>query len=552
MPSLLGISARALLSFQQGMNTTGHNIANVNTPGYSRQRVNFSNTPPEFSGFGYLGSGVQVDSVERIYDRFVVEQVRNSQSAFNEQQAYFNLARQIDNLLGDSASGLSPSLQAFFNGVQEVANDPTSTSARQVMRTEGENLVARFQQLDQRLGESRARANEQIRTVVTEINDYATTIASLNEDIASAWARSGGKPPNDLLDQRDATIERLAELISVSTLPQQDGMVNVFVGNGQSLVLGTETTTLVAAPMSPDPDHLDIGFVTPSGPAPITNIVSGGKLSGLFEFRDNVLDPAHNALGRIAIGLTETFNQQHRLGMDLDGNAGQDFFSVPQAQVIPDSGNAGSGPVVVGLDDVSQLTLEDYRLNYDGASWALTRSTDGQSVAFASGSGSAADPYLVDGISIQVDPAAAAGDTYLIRPTRLGAATLGVALSDNRQIAAADPSAGPGGVGDNRNALKLADLQHSLILANGTASISGAYTTLVADVGTYTRQAQLNVSAQEGMLEQAQAERESISGVNLDEEAAKLLKYQQAYQAAAQVIATADLLFKTLIDAVRG
>ncbi len=552
MSSLLGISARALLSFQQGMNTTGHNIANVNTPGYSRQRVNLSNTPPDFSGYGYLGTGVQVDSVERIYDQFVIEQVRNSQSAYNEQQAYFDLARQIDDLLGDASTGLSPSLQAFFNGVQEVANDPTSTSARQVMLSEGENLVARFQQLDQRLGESRARVNDQMRTLVTEINDYASTIASLNEDIASALARSGGKPPNDLLDQRDVTIEKLSELISVSTIAQQDGMINVFVGNGQSLVLGTETTTLVAAPMSPDPDHLDIGFITPSGPAPITNIISGGKLSGLLEFRDNVLDPSQNALGRIAIGLTETFNEQHRLGMDLDGNPGQDFFIVPQTQVIPDSGNGGSGPVIVGFDAVDQLTLEDYRLDYDGANWALTRITDGQSVAFASGSGTAADPYLVNGISIQVDPAAAAGDTYLIRPTRLGAATLGMALSDNRQIAAADPSAGPGGVGDNRNALTLAGLQQALTLANGTDSINGAYTTLVADVGTHTRQAQLNASAQEGMLERAQAERESISGVNLDEEAANLLKFQQAYQAAAQVIATADLLFNTLIDAVRG
>lgn len=631
MPSVYGISTSALRAFQQALSTTSHNIANVNTPGYSRQRVELENRTPEYAGVGYLGSGVQAASVERVFDGFVVEEVRNSQSSFHQQQTFFDLSRQVDNLLGDAATGLSPGLQGFFDAVQEVANDPTSTSARQVMLTEGETLISRFQQIDQRFEDSRQRVNGELRTVVAEINSLAQNIARLNEDIVNASARGAGQPPNDLLDQRDATIEQLAERVAVTAVAQDDGAVNVFIGTGQNLVLGSDVATLTAESLGQDRDHLEIGLVSPGGTIPITNLITGGRLSGILEFRDRVLDPAQNALGRIAVGVVDQFNRQHRLGMDLNGNVGGDFFVPLQPELTADPNNSGSGAVQVGFADVNQLTLDDYRLSYDGAAWGLTRVGDGQSVPFASGSGTAADPYLVDGLSIVVDPAPAAGDNYLLRPTHGAVAQLGLAISDNRQIAAAGPlvsapangnagdgqvspvqvldasdpnflypvnivfddpstsyriNGGPsvaytsgadidvngwrvqidgnpqagdtftiqnnaGGVGDNSNALRLAGLQQALTLANGTASFDGAYTTLVADVGTLTRQAEINTAAQERLLEQAQAERDSISGVNLDEEAANLLKFQQAYQAAAQVIATADLMFETLLGAVR-
>jgi flagellar hook-associated protein 1 FlgK len=351
----------------------------------------------------------------------------------------------------------------------------------------------------------------------------------------------------------------------------------------------------------------------------------------MLEFRNRLLDPSQNALGSIGIGLASVFNQQHQIGMDLNGVTGRDFFVVPQVKVAPAAGNTGTGPIQATINDVSELTTEDYQLEYDGAAWLLKRISDGQVVPFESGSGTAADPYIVNGLSIVADPAPATGDEYLIQPTRTGAAQIEVALSDNSQIAAAgalyteavstntgdaqistaqilDPSdpnllasnnivfdtatsfqinGGPsipytsgsdidvnglrvqitgnpqsgdgftiksnaGGVGDNSNGLLLASLQQSLSLSGGTASFEDAYGEIVASVGTRTSQAEINASAQGHLLEQAQANRDSISAPNLDEEAANLLRFQQAYQAAAKVISTADETFDILMNAVRG
>jgi flagellar hook-associated protein 1 FlgK len=415
-------------------------------------------------------------------------------------------------------------------------------------------------------------------------------------------------------------------------LEQDDRALNVFIGSGQTLVVGANATRLGAVATGPDLDQVDIVYQTPGGGAtPITDLIAGGTLGGLINFRDEVLDAAQNGLGRIAVGLASSFNDQHTRGMDLEGNLGTDFFGQPQPRVYEATTNASS--VSVALADAGQLTTEDYELRYDGAAWGLTRVSDGQAVTL-SGTGTALDPFLADGISIVVSGAPAAGDYTLIRPTRLAAGQIDVAIGGVRQIAAAgavyaesatanlgnaeisapevlDPSdanllanvtidfptagtytinggapqaytnganidvngwrvqisgtpvagdsfslrSNSGGIGDNRNALALAGLQNTLTLEAGaggpTASLQGAYESLVADVGTNTRAAQYNASAQDTLLQQAQAQRDSVSGVNLDEEAANLLRYQQAYQAAAQVISIAESLFRTLIDAVR-
>lgn len=632
MSGSFNIGVSALLSFQRALGTIGHNIANVNTPGYSRQEVSLSANPPEFSGAGFIGSGVGITSIRRVYDGFVVEQLRNNQTAYTQQQTFFDLSSQIDGLLGDTATSLSAGLQGFFDSVQQVADDPTSTAAREVMLTEGQTLVSRFRQLNQNMDDLRGAMHNQIRTTVAEINSLAAGVAEINEKIVAAVGQSSGDLPNDLLDQRDEMIEELAQRVAVTTVAQNDGAVNVFIGTGQSLVVGTQSSTLAAAQLGTDPQQLDVGVVTQGATIPITDFIQGGSLGALYDFTDKVLDPSKNALGQIAVGLASAFNDQHQLGMDLDGVTGRDFFTVPSIQVIANTANSGPGPVSVAYDDVTQLTTDEYQLSYDGANWTLTRESDGQTVPFTSGTGVAGDPFIVDGMSIVTDPAAVAGDRYLIHPTRNGAAQIDVALTENSQIAAAgshyseaaaantgdatispaqvlDPSdpalltpvsivfdtdssfmvnGGPssiaytsgadidvnglfrvqisgtpqagdtftvdpnfGGVGDNGNALLLANMQQSQILAGGTASFNDAYSAVVADVGTKTRQAEINALSQEQLLEQSQQTRESVSGVNLDEEAADMLQFEQAYQAAAQVIAVADTLFEELINAVR-
>jgi flagellar hook-associated protein 1 FlgK len=631
MANIFGIGTSALLAFQRALATTGHNVGNVATPGYSRQRVEFGTRPPDFMGFGFLGTGVQVDTVRRVFDDFAQSNLRTQLTGFNQFQTLSELAGRLDNLLGDEDAGLAKPLQEFFNSMLAVSNDPTGGALRQAALADTESLVARFNGLADEFARSHAEVNSRIRTTIDDINGLTATIADLNQQIAEFSSTAGSGPPNDLLDQRDAAIEALSRKLAVSTVAQDDGTIGVFTGSGQALVMGASPLTLAAVPQLQDPQELDIALQGASGPVRIGGLVSGGELGGLVQYRDEVLTPAENTLGRIAVGLATAFNEQHRIGMDLDGELGDDFFTMPQAQVIADSRNTGAGAVSVNFDDVGALTADDYELRFSGGAWQLTRQPGGEVVAFESGSGTAADPFIVEGLAIRVDTAAANGDRFAIRPTRAGATGIGLAITDPRDIAAAgalatqaisgnagdaqisaaqvidrdhpnlldavdivfdDPptsyriNAGPsqaytagdpitvnglqlsfsgrpqagdaftvrantGGVGDNRNVLALAGLQDQLSLARGSLTIGGAYHALVADVGIQTRSAQSGAKASESALEQAQARRDAVSGVNLDEEAARLVQFQQAYQAAAQVISTAESMFQTLLDAVR-
>ncbi|WP_456417506.1 flagellar hook-associated protein FlgK [Thiolapillus sp.] len=651
--NMLGIGTSALRAFQRALNTTGHNIANANTPGYSRQRVDLSSATPQYAGYGYIGTGVRTDSVRRFYDGFVENQVRNYTSSTTEFQTLHNYAAQIDNVLADPDAGLSTAMQRFESAAQDLANDPASTATRQALISEGQGLVDRFHSLGGWLDDMNSQVNNDLQASVTEINRISSAIADLNKEIVRASGIAGDQPPNDLLDQRDSLIRDLSEHVSVSTLSQDDGSLNVMIGSGQALVVGSNATQLgtyrgpgVHAPLQV---ALEAGS---NNQVPITDQLSGGKVGGLLGFRSRVLEPAVNELGRAAIGLGEFFNAQHQRGVDLNGQLGQAFFSFPDPQW--DSYPGVSSSLSVAWDDVGQATGADYKLQYDGATWSISRTDTGEQVAMT-GSGSAADPFVVDGVRITVDAAAVSGDTFLIQPTRNGAQSLQMLVNDPSQIAAAapvltsamttntgsgaisagrvtdidnaafqstpgslsppvmirftsattyelydnsnpasptlleavsgfDPAAGddvfptPGGLdygyqvrltgspnagdeftigynsngdGDNRNALALGEVLTGSVMGNGTESLSDVYRGMVSEVGTTTRQAEMTVGAHQQLLERSLNARDAISGVNLDEEAANLVKFQQSYQAAAQVIATANELFDTLLGAVR-
>ena len=551
MSGVFGIGTSALLAYQRALSVTGQNIANVGNDGYSRQRIDLAVRNPRFSGAGWYGQGVDVVGVQRLTDQFVQRQVMDNTSGSARQQVYYQYAQRADNLLADADAGLAPVLQQFFAAVQDVANDPTSTAARQVLLSQGAALSDRFAFLQRRLDDQRQVVEGQIGATVDEINGLAAGIAELNQKIAEGIGQAGGAAPNDLLDQRDAMIERLSGLVSVQTLAQEDGTVNVMIGNGQNLVMGNTATVLVAQPLGADPSRTEIAVVNPGSTVGITDIISGGELGALLDVRREILDPAQSALGRTAVGLALSFNELHRQGVDLDGVAGGDFFRVPQGEVLVGRGNSASGAPTLTFTNAAALTTGEYRASFDGVEWRLTRAGSTTPLATAAPGGTlAADGFELDLSGIA---GAVAGDSFDVRPTRIAAAGLGVAITDPRAFAAALPPGTPGEsvVGDNRNALAMADLSSARVLANGTTSISASYNELVANVGVKTRQAQLSAEAQGRMLEASRAQREAISGVNLDEEAANLLRYQQAYAAAAQVIATAGTMFDTLLMAVR-
>jgi flagellar hook-associated protein 1 FlgK len=649
---LFSIGTSGLLAFQRKLNTISHNIANVNTEGYSRQSVHLATKPPQATGYGFVGSGVETVTIRRSYDAFVESSLRSSTSATAEFEAFHTLASQLDNVLANADTGMNGSLQRFFDAVQDVADTPSSPAARQVMLSQGQLLASQFNELASWIESVRGQVNSELQGGVNEINQYSQAIAELNQSIVIEQGRTG-QPPNDLLDQRDTLIKNISELVSVTTLQQDDGSVNVLIGTGQVLVRGSTVSSLTVVQEAGDPRQLGVAVQGNAGVlVPVTEQLSGGRLGGVINFRDQMLDPASNSLGLVAIGLGNYVNEQHQRGMDMDGALGLDFFSVTQPQVLTVAGTPGS--VSVAFDDVAQLSDADYKLRFNAGAWELTNKLTGQAIAMT-GSGTTADPFIAEGMSIEISAAPANGDTYWLRPTRNGAMDIQMMLADSRQIAAAAPvrsaaasantgtgvitagtvtdidnaafqstagqlsppvlvrftsdisydvydntnpaspvlleagiaynpatgaelfptpggidhgyrmhiSGAPlsgdefsteyntGGIGDNRNALLLAGLATDKVMYGGSTSITNTYNGLVADVGTGTKQAEINSLAQKRILDQTLATRESISGVNLDEEAANLVKYQQAYQAAAQVISTANTLFDTLLNAVR-
>lgn len=624
---VLGIGTSALQAYQRALQVTGHNIANVGTEGYSRQRVELTARQPEYFGNGALGTGVDVAGVTRTVDQFVQLRLGMTTSSAGYERTMLEFAHQLDDLLGDARAGLSPSLSQFFGAVSDVASDPTSISARQQLIAEGRALVDRFAQLESRIDDQRVVVNGRIDAAAAEINGLASALAAMNREIVDAKTRIGSGAPNDLLDQRDQLLQALSEKVSINTVEQSDGSLNVYVGQGQALVVGFDANALRAIPSATDPDRVEIAVGNGSGAVVISDWLSGGELGALFEVRDGLLDATTNALGRLALGVTTSFNDVHALNMDLTGALGDEFFDIPGLPVQASPANVAAGRPSVAVAAVGALEASDYELRFDGAAWSLTRLADGRLLGTVNAGGTGS----FDGLTIDLSAVtgAAAGDTFRLQPMRIGAG-LDVGISDPRRVAAAlpvradvstsnegnvtvlalevvdpaqpdlrapaliefsggnylvdgqpvspDPSGdtaiehngwrivlrgvpaegdeirvldNAGGVGDNRGARALAALADARVLAGGTTSFSGGYAQLTADVGVATRRAQTNSEMQERLLSDARTRRESVSGVNLDEEAANLLRFQQAYQAAAQVIATANTLFDTLLSVLR-
>ena len=539
--NILSIGQSALAAAQVGLSTTGHNIANAATPGYNRQVVVQGAALPQNFGFGFMGQGTEISTVKRIYNEYLGNQVQTAQASKSGLDSYYAQIKQIDNLLGDATTGLSPVMQDFFSSIQDVTSNPSSIPARQGVLSTAEALASRFQSLAGRLEEIEQGVNSQILSSVDSINTYAQQIASLNDAIGRAQ-RATGQPANDLLDQRDQLILELNKEIKTTVVKQGDGNYNVFIGNGQPLVVGTTTYQLANVASPTNPERIEVAFRASSGDLVIVGDagVVGGKLGGLIEFRSQTLEPAQNALGRVAIGLADTFNTQHQLGFDLNGVAGGAFFNVAAPVVGSNSTNTGSAVIGASIDNANALTISDYRLQYDGANYTLTRLSDNTTTTFAT------FPQIVDGVELNLTSGApAAGDSFLIRPTVNGASGFGVALTDPAGFAAA---AQTGAVGDNRNALLLGALQTAKTLGNGTTSFQGAYSQFVSQIGNKTRELEVTSSAAGKLLTEATTALQNESGVNLDEEAANLLRYQQAYQAAGKVMQIASEMFDMLLS----
>lgn len=640
MADLLNNAVSGLTAFQRALSTTSHNIANVNTPGYSRQAAEFVTNPPSFFAGSYFGNGVSIASVTRAYDQFLTTEVRDSTSFFKGSQKFSELAGYIDDVLADPKGGISPMLHDFFESVQDVADDPASSTARYALINTAATLSARFQGFDQRFEELGHNTSADIRATIEEINSLVGQIRDINVALSDfAPSAASTQQSADLLDKRDALLNELAEKVDIQVIDEGENNLSIFIGNGQTMLSGSNAFSLAAQPDVGDPSRDVISYNGLINVFDISSNLSGGELGGLLDFRNNVLQPTRNALGRTAIGLAETFNAQMRDGMDLNGNLGQDFFSYDAPQSIAFSGNLGTPTVATVVSDVTALTVDNYVLDFDGANWTLT-SDSGSSASVANG---APATLVFEGLTLTINGATAvAGDRFTIKPTLAASGGLQVLTSDPNEIAAAAPirssaslnnlgsldiSAGivtdvtdpnllntatltfdnppttlrtdvdvvvgglpylagaaipfsnnmlidangwqvslngapqagdvftvesnAGGSGDNRNALALAGLQSVGVFDGGIASLQEDYGSLVGFVGSQTLAANLERDAQESLLIQAIDRQSAKASVNLDEEAADLVRYQQAYEATARLISTAQTIFETLLNSVR-
>lgn len=633
MGDILRTGLSGLIAFQRSLATASHNIANANTPGYTRQRVELTNNRPDYvgglSGPQYIGSGVSAVSVSRVYDNFLTEQARNYGSSVGQLEAKDRWTTQLDGVLGDGSTGLAPALKQFFASAQDVANSPASLPARQALLGQAETLAGQFNNLDGQMNVLRDGVNQDLRGAVTSINGLAESIAKANQAIATSVGGGASAAP-DLLDQRDQLVADLAQKVSVNTVIQSDGSMSVFIGNGQNLVMGAKANVLETKTSTTDPRKLDIQFK--QGGSVITTAFNSGEVGGLLAFQDQVLDPAQNKLGLMAVGLAQTFNDQHQLGMDLNGALGGEFFNIGAPTVGSNADNTGTGAFTAAIVDVSKVQPSDYEVKFDGTNYSAVRISD-QKTILGSGDLAALNTELgKDGLNLSLTSgASAAGDRFLIQPTRLMATSFGVKIKDASLFAAAAPiktaasqsntgtgkisvgealdvtnanlltpvniqftdathytvngvasattytsgadidingwriqltgapatgdqfqiSSNAGGVGDNRNALKLNELQTGKKLLNGASTYQDVQSQMVSEVGTQGSSARNTLKTQEALQEQAVQARDSVSGVNLDEEAANLMRYQQAYEAAAKVIQVGDAIIQTLLDAVR-
>lgn len=660
MADLLSIGLSGLRASQTSLSTTGHNISNVNTPGFSRQQTLQATQLAQFNGAGYIGSGTTVTDVRRLASEFLSAQVRNTTVVAGDVAAYNGQIEQLDGLLAGTVTGINPSLQSFFAALQTSVESPADGPARQLVLSESEGLAKRFNSVYERLNQQNQFINQQMGSITEQISRLASNVASYNDAIVSA--RSAGGQPNDLLDAREETLRQLSGLIGIQVIEQDGGAVNVFVGSGQPLVVGKMANSIEVSPSTSDPLRMQVDFVSGSTRQVITNQINGGEIGGLIRYRNEALDPTYNAIGRLALSVSDQVNSQLGQGLDIKGEVGVNLFKDINAPELVSQRSFPTGASVL-IEDSTRLTTSDYRLDYDAGVYTVRRLSD-NAVIPHTGTGTAADPLQLESEGFSVSFATPPTGSVTLMPTRNGAGAIQKVLDQPEQLAFAAPvratanlnNAGnavigqpqlvdgpspisktdlqavlgasglslifsapdqltlsggsalfqpgasntftivPGqdntlligdgnysfeltfsgrpaagdtfslaqnsnGVSDNRNGLKLVDLQNKAVIgvsydaggpiANSGVTFSGGYGDLVERVGTLAAQAKVDGQASGILLKQAQDSRDSLAGVNLDEEAANLIQFEQYYNASAQVIQVARSLFDTLLNIFR-
>ena len=457
---IMSMAAQALTTQQQAISVTSHNIANVNTPGYSRQKLVMTTNSAVNSVLGPMGNGVSADAIERIYDRFISAQINNESQALGRWDAQKNAVESLEMIFNETYGyGLNEAMSEYWNAWQALSNNPAGLTERQMLLTRGQILTSAFNKLDSDLTQSQRDQDFAIGATVTDVNWLAEQIVDLNQKIVST--ETGTQNANDYRDKRELVLKELSELIDINAFEDTNGNVSVLIADGRPLVTGGSLWQLSTEPNASGLQ--DVVWIDNVGnPVNINNDISGGKLKGWIETRDVLIPDYRNRLDSLARTLTTEVNNLHQNGFALNQSAGLVFFD---------------------------------------------------------GTGRAADIEVNANIVANLDLIAAAADALTVP-------------------------------GDNRNAIEITNLQHQLLMSGNTATFNEYYSSLVRDVGNEVLKSESYYTHQSDMVAQLDNYRESVSGVSLDEEMINLIKFQNAYAAAAKRISTADEMIQTVLQMV--
>lgn len=546
--NLYNLAMTGLNSSQAGLETTSHNINNATTVGYSRQRVVTSTAGATATGQGFFGRGVQVDTVKRQYDSFLYQQLVGAQGSGAQLSTQYDQMSAINNLFADRTVGITPALSGFFTGLNNAASKPADPAVRQDLLGKMNTLVTQINTSYQQLENQRQGLNTQISTTVEQVNSYLGRINDLNEQIVIARGKTG-HAPNDLLDQRDQAVAELNQLVGIRTYEQGESL-NISLSSGQTLLSGKTVYPLQAVASEADPRRVAVAYSLPSGTGTTVAVemqdgkITGGKLGGLLQFRQQSLDAVQDQLGQLAIGLAMALNEQHALGVDLNGDPGEALFGLPAPAAIRNSNNTSNAEWQSAYTDANQIRASAYRIEaVGGDDYRVTRLSDGV-VMDLTATGTPPDTLEFDGLTLTGTGTAVTGESWTLQATRNAGRDLTALISDPTKLALADAT---GGSANGNNGLELAKLQTAKVLANGTMSLNEQFSQLVNTVGVDTQSLKSSVTASNNLIKQQNAAHLSVSGVNLNEEYVNLSVYQEQYQASAKILDVASVLFDTLL-----
>ncbi|MEW4948145.1 flagellar hook-associated protein FlgK [Pseudomonas asiatica] len=453
MASLINIGMSGLGAAQSGMYTLGNNIANADVESYSRQQNVQKTKGGQQVGQVFIGSGTTLADVRRVYNAFLENQLRSTTSLSSDATSYLNQITPLDTALSSSDTGITAALKSFFSAMQDAAAKPSEDASRQLLLTSAQSLAKRFNTLSAQLNQQNSDINANMASIADKVNALTQSIADLNGQISKMTAVNG--QPNDLLDQRDGAVRELSALIGADVVEQKNGNYDIYLKNGQALVLGNTTQTIGVQPSATDPTRMSLILNRGSTKMDITSTTTGGELGGLIRYRKDTLDPALNELGRVALVVADAINSQLAQGIDKNGDFGATLFgdinsaaAISQRSVAKTGNSAGSGNLDVTIKDTGKLSTSDYQVTFTSATgYSVRKLPEGTDM----GSFDLTDtpPPVIDGFTLSLNGGGlSAGDSFKITPTRNAAAGIDTVLTDPKRLALASPLTATSGSGN--------------------------------------------------------------------------------------------------------